>query len=118
MQIARKAQREAAAQVAVNQRRYVALGRVPLEMIEHPVRLVRDHDAPIAGAHRCVGNARKVCELAAVNVERERLVEAKQPPAARQTQRKVRVGLRQEPAEFFRRRANAKGNVSKISRQL
>ena len=101
MQIARKAQREAAAQVAVNQRRYVALGRVPLKVIEHPVRLVRDHDTPIAGAHRRVGDAREIRELAAVNIERERLIEAKQPPAARQTQRKVRVGLWQEPAKNF-----------------
>lgn len=97
VQIARESQRQAAAQVAVNQRRYVALGRVSLKVVEHPARLVRDHDDAIVGAHRRVGNARKVRELAAVNVERERLVETKDPPAARQTQRKVRVALRKQP---------------------
>ncbi len=81
----------------VNQRRYIPLGRVPLKVVEHPARLVRDHDDAIVGAHCRVGNARKVRELATVNVERERLVEAKYPPAARQTQRKVRVALRKEP---------------------
>jgi hypothetical protein len=103
VQVAGEPQCQAAAQVAVNQRRYVALGRMPLKVVEHPARLVRDHDDAIVGAHRRVGDARKVGELATVNVERERLVEAKYPPAARQTQRKVRVALREEPAGERRR---------------